>query len=105
ARIELENPGQVLKVGMYVNAAFGSLGNAESTVPVIPSSAVQNIDNRPLIFVATDEPNVFILRYVRLGAEANGKYIVLEGLNVGDKIVNDGSFSLRAEWLKQNPGK
>ncbi|MEP6703225.1 MAG: efflux RND transporter periplasmic adaptor subunit [Acidobacteriota bacterium] len=105
ARIELENPGQVLKIGMYVNAAFGSLGSAESTVPVIPSSAVQNIDNRPLVFVATDKPNVFILRYVRLGTEADGKYIVLEGLNVGDKIVNDGSFSLRAEWLKQHPGK
>jgi RND family efflux transporter MFP subunit len=102
-RIELENPGQALKIGMYVNAAFGSLGNAESTAPVIPSSAVQNIDNRQLVFVATDKPNVFILRFVRLGTETNGKYIVLEGLNVGDHIVNDGSFSLRAEWLKQHP--
>ncbi len=102
-RVELENPGQVLKIGMYVNAAFGSLGNAESTVPVIPSSAVQTIDNRQLVFVATDKPNVFLLRYVRLGTETNGKYIVLEGLTVGDKIVNDRSFSLRAEWLKQHP--
>ncbi len=102
-RVELENPGQALKIGMYVNAAFGSLGNAESTAPVIPSSAVQSIDNRQLVFVATDKPNVFILRYIRLGTETNGKYIVLEGLNVGDRIVNDGSFSLRAEWLKQHP--
>lgn len=104
-RVELENPGQVLKIGMYVNAAFGSMGNAESTVPVIPASAVQNIDNRQLVFVATDKPNVFILRYVRVGTESNGKYIVLEGLTVGDKIVNDGSFSLRSEWLKQHPGE
>ncbi|MEO7672716.1 MAG: efflux RND transporter periplasmic adaptor subunit, partial [Pyrinomonadaceae bacterium] len=102
-RVELENPGHVLKIGMYVNAAFGSLGNAELTAPVISASAVQNIDNHQLVFVATDSPNVFILRYVRLGTENNGKYIVLEGLQVGDKIVNDGSFSLRAEWLKQHP--
>ncbi|MFZ1700871.1 MAG: efflux RND transporter periplasmic adaptor subunit [Pyrinomonadaceae bacterium] len=102
-RVELENPGQVLKIGMYVNAAFGSLGNAEQTVPVIPSLAVQNIDTRPLVFVATDKPNVFILRYVRLGRESDGKQIVLEGLNVGDRVVTDGSFSLRAEWLKQHP--
>lgn len=102
-RVELENPGWVLKIGMYVNAAFGSLGNAESTSPVIPSSAVQKIDNRELVFVATDKPNVFILRYVRVGTETNGKYVVLEGLQVGDRIVNDGSFSLRAEWLKQHP--
>ena len=102
-RIELDNPGQVLKIGMYVNVAFGSLGNAESTVAVIPLSAVQTINNRQLVFVATDKPNVFILRYVRLGTESNGKYIVLEGLTVGDHVVTDGSFSFRAEWLKQHP--
>jgi hypothetical protein len=28
---------------------------------------------------------------------------VLEGLNVGDEIVTEGSFLLRAEWLKQHP--
>ena len=103
-RIELENPGQALKIGMYANAAFGAIGNAEQTVPVISSSAVQDIDIKKVVFVATDKPNVFILRYVRLGAETEGKYIVLEGLNVGDRIVTDGSFSLRAEWLKQHPG-
>ncbi len=103
-RVELENPEQVLKIGMYVNVAFGSFGNAESTAPVIPSSALQNIDNRQLVFVTTDKPNVFILRYVRLGTEKNGRYVVLEGLNVGDRVVNNGSFSLRAEWLKQHPG-
>ncbi|MEP6847726.1 MAG: efflux RND transporter periplasmic adaptor subunit [Acidobacteriota bacterium] len=103
ARVELENPGQVLKIGMYVDVAFGSMGNAESTAPIIPSSAVQKIDNRETVFVATDKPNVFTLRSVRLGTESNGKRLVLEGLNVGDKIVSDGSFSLRAEWLKQHP--
>ncbi len=102
-RVELENPGQALKIGMYVNVAFGSLGNAEQTVPVIPSSAVQTIDNRQLVFLATDKQNVVILRYVRLGTETNGKYVVLEGLTVGDRVVTEGSFSLRAEWLKQHP--
>jgi hypothetical protein len=27
---------------------------------------------------------------------------VLEGINVGDRIVTTGSFMLRAEWLKTN---
>lgn len=102
-RVELENPGQALKIGMYVNAAFGSMGNAESTAPVIPSSAVQNIDNGQTVFVATDKPNVFLVRSVRLGKENNGRFVVLEGLNVGDRIVTDGSFLLRAELLKQAP--
>jgi len=39
---------------------------------------------------------------VRLGAETGGQYVVLEGLNVGDKVVTEGSFLLRAEWLKQH---
>jgi RND family efflux transporter MFP subunit len=102
-RVELENPAQILKIGMYVNIAFGALGTAEKTMPVIPSAAVQNLGNRQIVFVIGDNPNKFILKTVRLGTETNGQYIVLEGLNVGDKIVIEGSFLLRAEWLKQNP--
>lgn len=100
-RIELENPGDALKLGMYVNAAFGSGGAAERTVPVIATSAVQNMNERQMVFVATDKPNVFGVRYVRLGAETNGRTPVLEGLKVGDRVVTDGSFLLRAELLKQ----
>jgi len=105
ARVELENPGQILKIGMYVNVAFGALGTAERTAPVVPVAAVQNIFNRQTVFVATDNPNTFILRTVSLGTETGGggQYVVLEGLNVGDKIVTEGSFLLRAEWLKQHP--
>ncbi len=105
ARIELANPGQQLKIGMYVNVAFGALGGAENTAPTIPAAAVQNINNQQVVFVATNEPNVFIMRPLRLSPETNGIYQVLEGLNVGDRIVTNGSFLLRAEWLKMNPGK
>jgi len=102
-RIELENPNRTLKIGMYVRAGFGALGQAEQTAPTIPASAVQNLGNGQVVFVATNEPNVFEMRPVRLGGENNGKYQVLEGLNVNDKIVTEGSFLLRAEWFKQHP--
>jgi membrane fusion protein, heavy metal efflux system len=105
ARIELANPGQQLKIGMYVNVAFGTLGAVESTVPVVPVSAVQNMGNQQVVFVATNDPNVFAMRTVRLGPETSGFYQVLEGLKVGDRIVTNGSFLLRAEWLKINPTK
>ncbi len=101
-RIELENPGGVLKIGMYVRVAFGALGQAERTAPVIPASAVQTIENRQIVFAATADPNVFEMRAVRLGTESNGQFMVLEGLTVGDRIVTEGSFLLRAEWLKSN---
>lgn len=102
-RIELANPGQLLKIGMYVNVAFATLGGSESSVPVVPASAVQNINNQQVVFVGTNEPTVFAMRRVRLGPEANGRYPVLEGLSVGDRIVTEGSFLLRAEWLKLHP--
>ncbi len=101
-RIELANPGQVLKIGMYVNVAFGALGAAEKTTPVVPKNAVQTVGNQQFVFVAGEKPNEFVLRPVRLGPESNGFYPVLEGLNAGERIVTEGSFLLRAEWLKQH---
>lgn len=103
-RIELANPDKVLKLGMYVNVAFASMGQSERTVPVIPTSAVQNIGGKTIVFVATNDPNVFELRPVRLGGEVSGKFPVIEGAQVGDRIVTTGSFMLRAEWLKTHQG-
>jgi hypothetical protein len=28
----------------------------------------------------------------------------LEGISVGDRVVSQGSFMLRAEWMKQKAG-
>lgn len=102
-RVELDNPGQLLKIGMYVNVAFGSTGEAERTMPVVPSSAIQTVNGQQVVFLPTDQPNIFIMRPVRLVTESEGFSPVLEGLNVGDRIVTEGSFLLRAEFLKQNP--
>jgi cobalt-zinc-cadmium efflux system membrane fusion protein len=103
-RVELANPGQALKIGMYVQIAFATIGGSEQTMPTVPTSAVQNLGNQQVVFVATIDPNIFVMRPVRLGPETNGRYPVLEGLTVGERIVTEGSFMLRAEWLKLNPG-
>jgi RND family efflux transporter MFP subunit len=102
-RVELANPGQLLKIGMFVNVAFATLGGSESTTPVVPKVAVQNVNNQQVVFVARKELNMFAMRPVRLGTEGNGLFPVLEGVTIGDKIVTDGSFLLRAEWLKLHP--
>ncbi len=104
-RVELENPNNILKIGMYVRVAFGALGDAERTMPAVPATAVQNVNNRQIVFVATSQPNVFELRPVRLGTENDGVYPVLEGLNVGERVATNGSFMLRAEWLKTNQSR
>lgn len=99
-RVELANPGQQLKIGMYVNMSFATVGGTKSTAPTVAKTAVQNINSQQVVFVATKERNVFVIRQVRLGPEVNGRYPVVEGLTVGESIVNEGSFLLRAEYLK-----
>jgi membrane fusion protein, heavy metal efflux system len=102
-RVEVANPGQALKLGMFVGVGFGALGTAEATAPTVPASAVQTIGGRTFVFLATTDPSTYVVRPVRVGAEAAGRYPVLEGLHVGDRVVTDGSFMLRAEWLKLHP--
>lgn len=102
-RVELANPGQLLKLGMFVNVGFTAVGGSERPTAVVPKIAVQNIDNQQVVFVATKEPNVFAMRPVRVGNEINGLYPVFEGLAAGDQVVTEGSFLLRAEWLKLHP--
>jgi multidrug efflux pump subunit AcrA (membrane-fusion protein) len=95
----------MFKIGMYVNIAFAALGAAEKTMPVVPKDAVQAIGNQQFVFVVGEKPNEFALRPVRLGPETHGFYPVLEGVGVGDRIVTEGSFLLRAEWLKHHPAQ
>jgi RND family efflux transporter MFP subunit len=102
-RVEIANPSQALKLGMFVGVAFGALGTAEATAPTVPASAVQNVGGRAFVFLSTADANTYVMRAVRLGAESNGRFPVLEGLAVGDRIVTEGSFMLRAEWLKLHP--
>jgi RND family efflux transporter MFP subunit len=102
-RIELANPGQTFKIGMYVNVAFGATGVGEKTTPAVPKAAVQNSGNQQFVFLPTDKSNEFILRAVHVGPESNGFYPVLDGLSTGDRVVTEGSFLLRAEWVKQHP--
>lgn len=104
-RVELANPGRALKIGMYVNVAFAALDGAASILAEIPANAVQNINNQQVVFVATANPNEFVMRPVRLGPETNGRYSVLEGLSAGERVVTEGSFLLRAEWLKTHPSQ
>lgn len=103
-RIELANPQQSLKIGMFVKVSFATSGGSLPPVPIVSKDAVQNLDTQQVVFVATREPNVFTMRRVRIGPESNGSYPVIEGLSIGERIVTEGSFLLRAEWQKANPG-
>jgi cobalt-zinc-cadmium efflux system membrane fusion protein len=93
ARIEASNPGERLKKDMYVTALVraGVIPNAL----VVPDSAVlRDTENMPYVYLQTGN-NQFARRMVTLGESQGGKTQTQSGLQVGDKIVGDGSLFLQ----------
>ena len=95
-RVEVPNPRAELRLGMYAEAVFG--GAEGPATPLIPRSAVQNVGDRTVVYlVDPKQPGQFTEREVRLGAPTGDHVPVLAGLNTGDAVVAEGSFSVRAE--------
>jgi RND family efflux transporter MFP subunit len=102
ARIEVANPGEILRIDMYVDVEFTSESNVG---PVVPEAAVQSIGERQVVFIPIkDNEGSFMMRQVRLGPLSNGYYLVLEGLKPEEVVVTEGSFILKAEAVRQHPG-
>ena len=91
-----------MKIGMYVDVALSTLGGRENTTPLVPESAVQMLGDQQVAFEPTDDPLTFVIRPLELAEKRSGFYPVERGMYVGDKVVTEGSFLLRAEWLKTN---
>jgi cobalt-zinc-cadmium efflux system membrane fusion protein len=106
-RVEVANAGERLKPGMFVEVGFqagASAGGGEELV--IPSEAVQKIDERTVVFIPEEvEPGHFKMRDVELGAEVGGYRRVLGGLTLEDKVVTKGSFTLKAQAMKSQFGE
>lgn len=101
-RVELPNPGERLKSGMFVEVGFQAGTSAASGQElVVPSSAVQRIGERTVVFIPKeDEPGSFAVRDVELGAIVDGYQRLLSGLQVGERVVTKGSFTLKTQLLK-----
>lgn len=107
-RVELANPREVLRLGMFVDVNFSGAVQAApggQTVPAVPRSAVQTIGAKQIVYVATDRPGSFVQREVSIGQEVNGWLPVYNGVSAGERVVTEGSFLLRAESLKLNPAQ
>ena len=107
-RIELANPRESLKLGMFVDVNFGGATQAAAggqAATAVPRSAVQIIGAKQVVFVATDRAGEFVQREVSIGPEINGMLPVYSGVSAGERVVTEGSFLLRAESLKLNPAQ
>lgn len=93
-RIELANPGQLLKPGMYAQVELPVGGR--SKVVVIPNSAVIDSGTRRIVLVQAGEGR-FEPREVRLGQRSDNQVEVLDGIKEGEAVVVTANFLIDAE--------
>jgi Cu(I)/Ag(I) efflux system membrane fusion protein len=96
-RVVLNNQNDVLKPGMFVQANIERILDNKTAVLTIPSSAVLWTGERSLVYLKAN-PNrpVFEMREITLGNQMGVNYEVLKGLNIGDEIVSNGTFTVDA---------
>jgi cobalt-zinc-cadmium efflux system membrane fusion protein len=100
-RIDLPNPGERLKAGMFTEVEFQTGTGATEMELVAPEAAIQRIGERTVVFIAEeDEPGHFKVRDVEAGATTNGLTRILSGLKEGERVVTQGSFTLKTQLLK-----
>jgi Cu(I)/Ag(I) efflux system membrane fusion protein len=93
-RIELPNPGQLLKPGMFAQVELPA-GDARPVLAV-PDSAVIDSGTRRIVLVQLGEGR-FEPRDVTLGARGESYVQVLEGVRAGEQVVVAANFLIDAE--------
>ncbi len=108
-RVELPNPRERLKVGMFVEVGFraaptGGAGAANELT--VPEDAIQRIGERTVVFVPKKgEAGHFEAREVEAGGQAAGYRVIKEGLKAGERVVTKGSFTLKTQLMKGELGE
>jgi Cu(I)/Ag(I) efflux system membrane fusion protein len=93
-RVEIDNPGSRLVPGMFVSLDFAT--RAAEPQLMVPSEAVIVTGDRSVVIVAR-EGGGFDVVDVKLGAESDGKTVVLSGLEEGQSAVLSGQFLIDSE--------
>jgi len=96
-RVVLNNKNDVFKPGMFVEGKIEGLNTNKEQVLAIPSSAILWTGERSVVYLKAN-PNqpVFEMRKITLGNQIGNNYEVFEGLNNGDEIVTNGTFTVDA---------
>jgi cobalt-zinc-cadmium efflux system membrane fusion protein len=105
ARIVLENPRGLLRLGLFGTSqiSLGKPAKSEARL-VVPRSSVTEVGGKAVVFVRESETE-FELHQVTLGREALGRVEVLEGLREGEEVVSDGVFTLKSLVMKDSFGE
>ena len=101
-RVLTVNPNIALRIGMYMDMTLTGTGGRK--LPAVPKQAIQQIGPMTVVYVpVAKEEGRFVQRTVKTGEQVDDYLLILDGLKVGDQVVTEGSFLLRAESLRQHP--
>jgi len=92
-RVELANRDFLLKPDMYADVTL-NIGYGRRLV--VPQEAVMDSGSEQLVYVALGD-GYFEPRKVQVGARVDDKYVVLSGLQAGERIVTSGNFLIDSE--------
>ncbi|WP_299604133.1 efflux RND transporter periplasmic adaptor subunit [uncultured Aquimarina sp.] len=96
-RANLRNNKGIFKPGMFVKGKVQSASNKAKASLQIPASAVMWTGERSLVYKKTN-PNepVFEMQEITLGNRVGDTFTVVSGLQEGDEIVTNGTFTVDA---------
>jgi Cu(I)/Ag(I) efflux system membrane fusion protein/cobalt-zinc-cadmium efflux system membrane fusion protein len=92
-RLVFDNTGLLLKPGMYVTVNLSVPSGVQIVVPI---SGVLQSGTRQVAFV--DRGNGYLEpRQIEIGPQVGDQFVVLKGLNPGDRIVSSANFLIDSE--------
>ncbi len=97
-RVEIGNESGKLKPEMFATGIVRANLDEYRNKLVIPRSAVLWTGKRSIVYIKqkdTNEP-AFKIREVELGPMLGNSYVIIKGLNEGEEIVTQGTFSVDA---------
>ena len=105
-RVDVANSNFRLRPGMFALVKIATPPNPASPAAIaIPEVAVQELNGRQVVFLASTAPGVFIARTVKTGRpRGDGNVPITSGLSGGERLVAKGAFQLKAEITKASFG-
>jgi cobalt-zinc-cadmium efflux system membrane fusion protein len=100
-RALVKNDSGKLRPEMFATVWLEGGGREEAIV--LPDGAVQQLDGKPVVFVASPDSRGgarFERREVVVGAAARGETQVLNGLSQDDTVVVEGAFAVKSEFAR-----
>ena len=108
ARLDVGNPGGKLRPGMFVEVELTDPHDTEGEISsvlrmAVPAEAVVRDGADEVVFVALGGPR-FERRRIETGRRSDAWIEVLDGVEIGEEVVTEGTFFLKSELARGKLG-